>query len=233
MAIDWMKQIGAVTRSVRSTERDGKAAEVIAVARTFETTPSDLWNAITVPERLERWFCPVTGELKLGGRYKAGKIRGTITRCEPPNALAVTWEDWGDVSWVEVRLTPEAPDRTRLELEHMMLTGDHWQEFGPGAGGVGWDLFLAGLGQYLAEGGWSEAAFSASKEGKAFLRGCAEAWGRAHIETGAAPEEAHAAAKRNAAFYTGSQTWAMLGWLLRAAKRAVSRRWVGERVRRA
>ena len=70
MTIDWMKQIGAVTRSVRSAERDGKAVEVIAVMRTFATTPDDLWNSITVAERLGRWFGPVTGELRLGGRYK-------------------------------------------------------------------------------------------------------------------------------------------------------------------
>ena len=56
-----MKQIGAVTRSVRSAERDGKAVEVIAVMRTFATKPDDLWNGITVSERLGRWFGPVTG----------------------------------------------------------------------------------------------------------------------------------------------------------------------------
>jgi hypothetical protein len=153
-----------------------------------------------------------------------GKIGGSITHCEPPKLLAVTWEHWGDVSWIEVRLTPESAGRTRLELEHTMLTGDHWQEFGPGAGGVGWDLALVGLDQFLAAGSWSESAFSASEEGKAFLRGSAEQWGSAHIAAGGAPDEARAAAQRNAAYYTGSKSWAMVGWLARAAKRSVSRR---------
>jgi uncharacterized protein YndB with AHSA1/START domain len=232
VTIDWMTQLGAVTRSVRSVERDGKAAEVIAVARTFGATADDLWNAITVAERLGRWFGPVAGELRLGGRYKMGKIGGTILRCDPPSAFAVTWEHWGDVSWVEVRLTPESAERTRLELEHTMLTGDHWQEYGPGAGGVGWDLSLLGLDRFLVEGRWSEAACSASPEGKDFSRASAEEWGRAHIAAGASPEEARAAAKRNAAFYTGSKTWAMLGWLVRATKRATSR-WTAGRMHRA
>jgi uncharacterized protein YndB with AHSA1/START domain len=230
MAIDWMRQLGAVTRSVGSTERDGKAAEVVAVTRTYGATPDELWSAITTAERLGRWFGPVTGELRLGGRYKMGKIAGSITQCEPPRSLALTWEHWGDVSWIEVRLTPESAERTRLELEHTMLSGDHWQEFGPGAAGVGWDLTLLGLDAFLADGRWSEAAFSASQEGKDFLRGCAEAWGRAQIGAGAAPAQARAAAQRNAAYYTGSKTGATLGWLFRAAKRAAARRFGGARV---
>lgn len=230
--MDWMKQLEAVTRSVRSTERDGKPAEVIAVTRTYRTTPDDLWNAITTAERLGRWFGPVTGELRLGGRYKLGKIAGSITHCEPPSAFSVTWEHWGDVSWIQVRLTPESAERTRLELEHTMLSGDHWQEFGPGAGGVGWDLALVGLEAFPADGRWSEAAFSASPEGNAFSRACAEEWGRAHIATGAAPEAARAAAQRTAAYYTGSKTRAMLGWLFRAVKRAAARLWAGARVSR-
>lgn len=232
--IDWMKQLGAVSRSVRSTERDGKEAKVIAVTRTFATTPDDLWEAITVAERLRRWFYPVTGDLKLGGRYQLkGNAGGTITRCEPRRELAVTWEYWGDVSWVEVRLEPESPERTRLDLEHTMLAGDHWQEFGPGAGGVGWDLALVGLDQLLAGGEWSEKAFSASPDGKDFIRGCADDWGRGDVAAGAAPEQARAAAQRTAAFYTGSKIWAMSGWLVRAATRAVSRRFAGDAARRA
>lgn len=233
MTIDWMKQIGAGTRSVRSAERDGKAVEVIAVMRTFATTPDDLWSCITDAERLARWFGPVSGELRLGGRYKMGKIGGSVTHCEPPKVLAITWEHWGDVSWVEVRLTPESAERTRLELEHTMLTGDHWQEFGPGAGGVGWEFALLGLDQFLAAGSWSETACAASQDGRVFLRASAEQWGNAHIAAGGAPDEARAAAQRNAAYYTGSKTWATVGWLIRAAKRAVSKRLARGRVRRA
>lgn len=233
--MDVIEKIGAVVREVRSEMRDEKEAKVIVASRTYATTPDDLWNAITAAERLQRWFFPVTGDLRLGGRYKLkGNASGTIIRCEPSKTLGVTWEYLGDVSWVEVRLTPESEERTRLELVHTMITGDHWQEFGPGAGGVGWDLALVGLDQLLATGQWTEKAFCASPEGKAFVRRAAEGWARAHIaENGASEEEARAAAERNVAFYTGSKSWAMLGWLVRAARRAAFRSWAGPRRRRA
>lgn len=200
-----------------------KAARVIVASRTYATTPDDLWSALVLPDRLRRWFCPVSGDLELGGRFRIeGAASGTITECERPKKLALTWEHWGDVSWVEVQLSRESPGHTRLELTHTMLDGDHWQEHGPGAGGVGWDIALLGLAQHLAGETWSEKSFSASRDGKEFLRGAAAAWGRADVTAGREPEAARAAAERNAAFYTGSKTLALVGWLVRAAVRAIS-----------
>ena len=43
-----------------------------------------------------------------------------------------------------------------------------------------------------------------STEGKAFIRKCGEAWGEAHVASGANPEEARAQAERTIAFYTGT-----------------------------
>ena len=61
----------------------------------------------------------------------------------------MTWEFGGEVSWVEVRLTQESEDTTRLELEHTAhVDGDRWEQFGPGAVGVGWDLTLVGLDEH-------------------------------------------------------------------------------------
>lgn len=205
MEVDVIKQIGAVTRQVRSAERDGKAAKAVVASRTFSTTAEDLWNAMTDPERLQRWFLPVTGELRLGGRYQLeGNAGGTVTGCEPPQRLALTWEYGGQVSWLEVRLTPESSDRTRLELEHTEIPGEHWKKFGPGAAGVGWDVSLLGLHQFITEGRTvDQAAWPASQEGTDFMRCSAEAWGRAETAAGADPEVAAAAAQRTAAFYTG------------------------------
>ena len=77
----------------RVEQRDhlGKAALVGIAVREYPTTVEDLWEAITVPERIARWFLPVEGDLKLGGRYQLkGNAGGTITRCEPPQALDLT-----------------------------------------------------------------------------------------------------------------------------------------------
>ena len=37
-----------------------------------------------------------------------------------------------------------------MTLEHTAVIGDHWNQFGPGAVGIGWDLALLALAQYAA-----------------------------------------------------------------------------------
>ena len=55
---------------------------------------------------------PVSGDLRLGGRFQLqGNAGGGITRCAPPRHLAVTWEFGGQVSWVDVRLFEEGVQR--------------------------------------------------------------------------------------------------------------------------
>lgn len=204
---------GTEFRRVEDREHLGKPALVGVAIRVYDTTPSDLWEAITTPERLARWFLPVEGDLKLGGRYQLkGNAGGTITRCDPPEALDLTWEFGGGTSWVTVRLTPEG-EKTRMTLEHIAhkdgIGEEHLKKYGPGATGVGWDLGLHGLKQHLADPAVAidPAAFEAwtlSSEGKAFVRQCGEAWAEAHIASGADPEEARAQAERTIAFYTGT-----------------------------
>jgi uncharacterized protein YndB with AHSA1/START domain len=205
MRVDVIQQIGAVVREVRSTEHEGKPAKVVVAGRTYSTTPEDLWQAVTDPERIQRWLLPVSGELRLGGRYQLeGNAGGTIMECRPPRMLALTWEYGGDVSWVKVHLTPESSGHTRLELEHKAIPGEHWKKFGPSAVGVGWDLMLLGLEQFITEGRTvDKEAWPASVEGKEFMRRSAEDWGRAHIAAGTPPEEAGAAVQRTFAAYSG------------------------------
>ena len=203
---------GAEFRRVENRDHLGKPAIVAVAIRTYETTVEDLWEAITTPERLVRWFLPITGELKVGGRYQLeGNAGGTITRCDRPEALDLTWEFGGGTSWVNLRLTPDG-ERARLELQHIAhkdgIGEEHLKKFGPGAVGIGWDLTLHGLERHLADPSVSidpEAAqaWTMSSEGKALLRGSGEAWGRAHAESGEDPAEARAKAERTIAFYTG------------------------------
>ena len=208
-----MKNVfGAEFRRVENREHLGKPAIVAVATRTYDTTVADLWNALTTRERIQRWFLPIEGELTLGGRYQLkGNAGGTITRCDPPEALDVTWEFGGGTSWVNVRLAPDG-DRARLTLEHIAprdgIGEEHLKKFGPGAVGVGWDLTLEGLSLHLASGGApvDPAAFEAwsrSSEGKAFMRASGEAWGAAHAASGEDPDEARARAERTIAFYTG------------------------------
>ena len=207
MAFDFEQHLGAVQRSVSSLERDGRPARAVTLARSYDTTVGDLWDALTSAERLPRWFLPITGELRLGGRYQLeGNASGVITACERPSYLALTWEFGGDVSWVEVRLSGDGADRARLALTHTAHLSEHWAEYGPGASGVGWELGLMALATHLthpSEPKLDEDAFARSAEGKAFIAGSSEGWGQAGIKGGEDAEAALSAARRTTAFYTG------------------------------
>jgi uncharacterized protein YndB with AHSA1/START domain len=209
--MDLGRVIGAVTREVSDREYEGKPAKVVVAKRTYNTTPADLWDALTNAERIPRWFLPVSGDLKLGGRYQLkGNAGGTITTCEPPKALGVTWEYGGQTSWVTVRLTARAAERTELELEHLAhVPAEFWDQYGPGAVGVGWDLALMGLGEHVSSPDGpavtpeTAEAWSASEEGRAFARAASVDWGRAAIAGGMSEAAAQGAVERTTAFYTG------------------------------
>lgn len=207
MSFDFRQHLGVVDRSVASLERDGTSVRAVTLARTYDTTVDDLWDAATNSQRLPRWFAPVEGELKLGGRFKIqGNAEGTIRDCEPPSLLSMTWEYGGETSWVEVRMAREGSDRSRLTLTHHVPVNEHWKKYGPGAVGVGWELGLAGLERHLSDvtaEPMDEQAFWASPEGKAFMSGSGKAWGEAHVEAGEATEQAHAAAAATVAAFTG------------------------------
>jgi uncharacterized protein YndB with AHSA1/START domain len=204
--MDIVTSMGAVTRHVGAGERDGRATRIVVAERSYPSPPHDVWDALTNPERIPRWLLPVTGELRLGGRYQLeGNAGGTITDCEPPRHLAATWEYDGDVSWVDVRLTDTDDDGTQLRLEHTAhVDDDRWAEFGPGAVGVGWDLSLLGLAEHLVTGAPVHHDESApSPEVIACMRLSSDGWCRASIEAGTPAGEARAAADRTIAAYTG------------------------------
>jgi uncharacterized protein YndB with AHSA1/START domain len=77
--------LGAEFRRFEDRMHDGKPARVVVAARTYDTGTEDLWDALTSRERIPRWFLPIEGDLKLGGRYQLkGNAGGTISRCDPP-----------------------------------------------------------------------------------------------------------------------------------------------------
>ncbi len=207
MALDVESLLGAVERRVSSLERDGQPARAVTLARSYATTVADLWDAVTTAERIARWFLPVSGDLELGGRYQLqGNAGGTITRCEPPSYLALTWEFADDVSWVEARVSEDGTGRARLALTHTALLSDHWHEFGPGAVGVGWEMGLLGMELHITrpdEPKLDEETFHTTPDGRALLIGSSEGWGRAAVAAGTEPDVAGARARRTTAFYTG------------------------------
>lgn len=208
MTFDLTAHLGTMSREVRSLERDGKPAQAVVASRIYDTDAADLWDALTNKERIPRWFAPVSGELKLGGTYQVeNNAGGTITECVPHKKIVMTWEFMGGMSWVTLTLSPTGAG-TRLELEHFAFVDPHWEKFGSGAVGVGWDLSFMGLSRHLEEPGAqhpAEAAegWFASQEAKDMIRVTSEAWGRAEIAGGGDREAALSRAERTRKFFSG------------------------------
>ena len=208
--IDIAHEISSIDRRVGSRTLEAGEARTVTVTRVYDTPPEDLWDACTNPERIARWFLPISGDLREGGRYEfEGNASGTIGRCEPPSSVDATWEYGGQVSWIELRLTPEPDGRTRFALDHIAHVEDEfWAQFGPGAVGVGWDQCVLGLGLYLS--GSADLperdaieAWQTSDAGREFARRSSERWAEASIAAGTDPADAQAAAARTTDFFTG------------------------------
>jgi len=82
---------------------------------------------------------------------------------EPPDRVVFSWDisphwqiepDQGKTSEVEVRFIAEAPDRTRVELEHRNLDrhGEGWEGVREGVyGDQGWPLYLQRFAEVLKD----------------------------------------------------------------------------------
>ena len=197
--------VDSVRRGLQDATRDGKPARTVVAERRYPTSAEDVWDALTNPDRIPRWLMPISGDLRLGGHYQLeGNAGGTIATCEPPEHLAVTWEYDGAVSWVDVYLTPSDAETT-LRLEHLALVedlDDKWDEFGPGAVGLGWDLALLGLDEHVATRAAVEPDLT-DPAGLEFMRRSSDDWCRASIAYGTPRLQAEAAAARTLAAYTG------------------------------
>jgi uncharacterized protein YndB with AHSA1/START domain len=207
--IEVSHQISDVQRGLGTRTLAAGEARTLTISQRYRTGIDDLWDACTNPERIPRWFVPVTGELSLGGRYQIeGNASGTVERCDPPKSFAATWEFGGQVSWIEVGLTAEPDGWTRLELQHIAhVNDDMWDQFGPGAVGIGWDMIFMGLASHLAghplPAAQDRAAWPASEDGKLFTSLSSERWREASVAAGTDEAAAKAAADRCLAAYTG------------------------------
>ncbi|MDQ2674263.1 MAG: SRPBCC domain-containing protein, partial [Chloroflexota bacterium] len=128
--VDVNAQIDAVERGIETRDVDGVPSRVQTLGQTYRSSVQDVWDAITSADRIGRWFLPITGDLRLGGRYELeGNASGTVETCSPPGTtdapeFRVTWEFGGGVTWLTVRLHPLAAEETRLELEHVARVED-------------------------------------------------------------------------------------------------------------
>ena len=111
---------GRPARGRRGPHRRRRGRARSACGATYDAPIEDVWDALTDPERIGRWFLPISGDYRLGGRYQfEGNAGGEIVACERPHRLRVTWvygeaASPADVSEVELRLSPSTPSSTTL-----------------------------------------------------------------------------------------------------------------------
>ena len=173
---------------------------VLAAVRTFDAAPEELWDALTTPERIQVWLGPTSGDLRVGGRFDIeDNASGDILTCDRPRLIGVTREFDGDISWVDATLTPSG-DGTGLTVEHTAaIPPEFWEQYGPGATGIGWEMALLAIAEHLAapdappldpadpelQGPFNE-----------FMAASSIGWADADIADGGDPDQARAAAKR-------------------------------------
>jgi uncharacterized protein YndB with AHSA1/START domain len=206
MNIDTNAELAAVTRSLGRGVRDGVQVHVLTVERRYAEPADQVWSAITESDRIGRWLAPVEGDLRLGGHFQIeGNAGGTVLACEPTRSLSITWEFGGHTSYVDVTLEDSPDEGTLLRLVHSAPSDpEHWEEYGPGAVGIGWELALVGLEMHLADPSAGLPDPESLGDLTPMFTGAGQAWREATEAAGHDPEWAAAAARRCIAAYSGT-----------------------------
>jgi len=116
---------------------DGKG--VVRMEDRFDTDVDDLWSALTDPSRLARWLGEVSGDLQLGGKFRAHFLAsgwegtGRVEACEPPQRLLVLTTEVGEMDEhaIEATLTADG-DQTVLVIEERGMPLDQVAAYGAG-----------------------------------------------------------------------------------------------------
>ena len=106
----------------------------ISLECTYDSTPDDVWTALTDPTALSEWLMPVEGFAPEVGRrflFRAkpmpgwdGTVACAVLEVDRPRRLAYTWKGGGNaippttVTWI---LEPTG-EGTRVRLEHTGFT---------------------------------------------------------------------------------------------------------------
>jgi uncharacterized protein YndB with AHSA1/START domain len=139
---------------------DGRGT--VRIEDSYNTDIDDLWSALVDPSRLSRWIAEVTGDLRVGGSFRASftsgwEGSGRVTVCEAPRRLLVTLDPNGvdDVNEMTIEATLSADgDKTRLVIEDSGFAHDELAGHG-----AGWQAHFEDLSTYLAgrePSGWSD-----------------------------------------------------------------------------
>ena len=207
--IDIVREIEAIQREVGEGRIAAGEGRTVRLRRTYDAPIEDVWDALTNPERIGRWFLPISGDYRLGGRYQfEGNAGGEIVACERPNRLKVTWV-YGEMAGERRRLGGRGPARAGGRRGHGLRARAHR---GRARGDVGrvragrrrrrLGQGLLGLALHLRGGSVGDPmAWQLSPEGREFATRSSQAWGAANRAAGADPEVVARNVANTTAFY--------------------------------
>ena len=129
----------------RREERDGAASLVLE--RTFRAPATDVWAAVTEPERLVRWIGtwsgdPASGTVQFRMTAEGEDIAAepvTVHECDPPRRLVLSWTSEGPSSglWeIELDLVEDGGVTTLTFAQRIPDTATG-RDVGPG-----WEYYL-------------------------------------------------------------------------------------------
>src|SRR4051794_30933311 len=143
--------------ALRCTISDDRGRGGVHIDDDYDTTIDHLWDALTQPDRLARWYGQVDGDFRQHGRITI-RIEpadldsvGTVQTCEPPLRLVVRMRETdasasrgrGPTPFdqvVEARLTTVDEHRTHLMLRISGFPLDRLPAYG-----AGWHLDIMRL----------------------------------------------------------------------------------------
>jgi uncharacterized protein YndB with AHSA1/START domain len=109
---------------LRRRRISGGDARVAVFKRTYDAPIEDVWDACTNPDRLRRWYVPITGDLRVGGTFQQSPMgSGVIIHCDAPYELRLSLG--GGVDEIELRLSRADDGKTALELQHATTIDQH------------------------------------------------------------------------------------------------------------
>lgn len=137
----------------------------LRITRTFDATRREVFDALTKPEELSKWFAPsdefeayvdrfdteVGGSYRIEMRHKDGNVHtciGTIREIKAPERLVYTWR-WEGGEMGDTRVTWELRDAD--EGTELILTHDQFpNEEAKAEHSKGWNGCLARLDRVFA-----------------------------------------------------------------------------------
>lgn len=167
----------------------------------FGCSADELFSLLTTSESLKKWF----GTVKIDEFvYEIeGNASGRIESCTN-NSFLITWEHEGNVSYLNVEVGAETPERSTLNAGFSSnpqdISVEFSEKYGSGATGIGWDLSLWGL-QRLTEG-LDPRGFTAQEYAE-FVSESAAAWADADRASGIEETVARQRAENSRNFYMG------------------------------